>query len=175
MCIESTSSLSEGVENAVRVLQAVEAIRPGLKRIMASFHLPPPDAEDLAQDLIVLALSRGGQAVCLERWLLGVARKLCLMRRRAAQNRERRELAAAGDLVCLPPQEREDISRDLERGLACLPQQYQEVLRLRLSGCSSREIAAQTGYHPGSLRKLVKRCTERMACALVPTPSPRSS
>jgi RNA polymerase sigma factor (sigma-70 family) len=49
------------------------------------------------------------------------------------------------------------------RMLAACPPEHQQVLHLKRQGFSPEEIAAQTGMHPGSVRRLLRAVARRLA------------
>jgi RNA polymerase sigma-70 factor (ECF subfamily) len=52
-----------------------------------------------------------------------------------------------------------------ERLLALCPPDHHEVLRLRRDGLSRHEIAARTGLHEGSVRRILRRLARQVAFA----------
>ena len=48
--------------------------------------------------------------------------------------------------------------------LALCPPEHHEVLRLRRQGLLLEEIAARTGMHEGSIRRILRRLARRLAC-----------
>jgi RNA polymerase sigma-70 factor (ECF subfamily) len=53
-----------------------------------------------------------------------------------------------------------------ERLLAVCPPQHRQVLRLRRGGASAREIAGQIGIHEGSVRRVLRELSVRLACGM---------
>jgi RNA polymerase sigma-70 factor (ECF subfamily) len=51
-----------------------------------------------------------------------------------------------------------------QRMLALCPPEYHEVLQLKRQGLSLDEIAAQTGLHEGSVRRILRKLAGRLAC-----------
>lgn len=63
-----------------------------------------------------------------------------------------------------------------ERILELCPPSHREVVRLKRQGLSLAEIAARTGFHVGSVRRILYDLAKRMADVrkgAVPSPSPR--
>jgi RNA polymerase sigma factor (sigma-70 family) len=52
-----------------------------------------------------------------------------------------------------------------DRILALCPPEHHELLRLKLNGRSHAEIAAQTGLHPNSVRRILASLAERVEAA----------
>jgi|SRR6185437_13451201 len=131
----------------------------------------PADAEDIVQEALLRAYRgfdgfRGGDA---KPWLLTIVRN-CFFTA-AAQTRQRRHVplpdedAANDDLALIderpdPEQTamRTDHSRQFDRVLAGLPQEFREVLVLReMEDLSYREIAAVTGAPIGTVMSRLAR------------------
>ena len=51
-----------------------------------------------------------------------------------------------------------------ERLLALCPPEHHELLRLRRRGATAREIAAAVGIHEGSVRRVLRELSVRLAC-----------
>ena len=52
-----------------------------------------------------------------------------------------------------------------ERLLALCPPEHHELLRLRRQGATATEIAAQVGMHAGSVRRVLRDLSVRLACS----------
>jgi RNA polymerase sigma-70 factor (ECF subfamily) len=52
-----------------------------------------------------------------------------------------------------------------ERLLALCPHEHHELLRLRRQGATASEIAARVGMHPGSVRRVLRDLSIRLACS----------
>ena len=151
-----------------RVLAALERIRPRLKRVLAVFRMRSEDAQDLVQNLAVLALTRGQEAENLEAWLMGATWNLCRMRRRSMQHREAPPLDSIPEPLA-PLDEDERIARiDFERSLALLSPGRRKLLRLVVAGHRRRDIAAWTGYTGPGLRKRIARDVSFLASRNLP-------
>jgi RNA polymerase sigma-70 factor (ECF subfamily) len=105
----------------------------------------------------------------LQALLVTVARRRLVSRYRhyrAAITLERRRGAG---LESLPerrePQPSEVAEADelWQRMLALCPPEYHDLLRLRREGLRLREIAARTGMHEGSVRRILRRLARQMA------------
>ncbi len=131
--------------------------------LLRTYRIPPEDAEDLIQQTLLALVYRQGTVRNPEAWLLGVVRKKCLMYWRS--KRRRIDEPVGADLLewlagsTGPPQEKSDLSRDLETLLACLPQRYRRLLKLRFFlGLEVDEVAQQLGYRSSSIGKITSRC-----------------
>ena len=63
-----------------------------------------------------------------------------------------------------------------ERLLVLCPPEHHQLLRMRRSGASAREIAARVNIHEGSVRRILRDLSLRLACgsAASAPPAPRS-
>ncbi len=57
-----------------------------------------------------------------------------------------------------------------ERLLALCPPEHHALLNLRRSGASASEIAAQLGLHDGSVRRILRELSVRLACSVPANP-----
>lgn len=138
-------------------------LRPRLVRVLRSYRIPPADAEDLLQQAFLAFLYRIDSVNDPERWLLGVMRKKCLMYWRSARRRldeamdvERLEYLAAPED---PPQEGQDVARDVAAIVDRLPARYRSLVHLRFGlGLDAHEVARILGYSPSSIGKILSRC-----------------
>ena len=146
-------------------------MEPRLKRLLASYHIPPEDAEDLLQDTLVALLYQWERVRDPECWLLGTLRRHCLMYWR----NNRRRIYTLVDATVLewlsqpvaPSQERDDMLSDLENLLGRLPMRCRNLLRLRFQeGCEPPEIARRLGYRTSSIGKITHRCLTALSRAL---------
>ena len=55
-----------------------------------------------------------------------------------------------------------------ERLLALCPPEHHELLRLRRAGASASEIAARVGIHEGSVRRVLRDLSVKLACSASP-------
>ena len=153
-----------------RLLEALERCRPRLKQILASFHLPKHEAEDLLQDLIVLAIQKLQGIEILDSWLPATARYLCLANIR--KKRRRLEALQRCDSPSPPAPTGLDLCVDLAGALAVLPPKLRTVVILRAMGYRLSEIAGQMGHHTGTVHKLERRGMVKLAMQLgVGTPA----
>jgi RNA polymerase sigma factor (sigma-70 family) len=162
---------------AAELLELLAAARPKLRRMLASWHVPLEDAEDVLQDALVPVLrtwEQMGGVANREAWLLGTLR-ITIFQYWRARTRERRfleqlshELAASESA----PQERQDSARDLEALTADLPERDFQILWVRYGLClKPREAAELLGCRPDSVRKLCRRALERVRRRLPQPPA----
>jgi RNA polymerase sigma-70 factor (ECF subfamily) len=63
------------------------------------------------------------------------------------------------------PSESAEAAELWERLLALCPPEHHRLLRLRRCGATAHEIAAQIGMHEGSVRRVLRQLSVRLACA----------
>jgi RNA polymerase sigma-70 factor (ECF subfamily) len=142
-------------------------MRPRLRAVLARYSVPPQDAEDVLQEVFVAAWAGRGSILQLEGWLLGALRLKCALYWRKRRN-ERVQGVEAERLEELsaplsPRQERDAMRLDVESLTSHLEVRQRAALFLRFGeGLTSREVAAQLGYSPTSIRKLTCRCLEKV-------------
>jgi RNA polymerase sigma-70 factor (ECF subfamily) len=124
-------------------------------------RVPSKDAEDLVQDVFLLAMRRLAtlrDEAAFGSWLASIAR------RRATDYYRRGEPEPAelpGDLSVSDPPEAE--ARAALEAIRALPEAYRETLILRLvEGMTGPEIAARTGLTPESVRVNLHRGMKRL-------------
>lgn len=145
---------------------------PKLKRVLSRYRIPPQDAEDILQDTFLILISKLGTIRNPEAWLVGTLANRCIIYWRRHRSRLF-ELVDSTILELLsqseaPAQEQSDIRTDLEAMLSCLPNRCRSVLRLRYGfGCTTAEVAEQTGYCKSSVRKVTRRCLAALTEQLV--------
>jgi RNA polymerase sigma-70 factor, ECF subfamily len=147
-------------------------LRPKLKQILTRYRVPAHDAEDLVQESLVATIQKWQEIQEPEAWILVTLRNRCIVywrKRRAA-------LYDSVDTVILElltepvaaPQERAQLLWDLNDLLEELPPRCRKILRLRYGlGCDPAEVARNMGYHPGSVRKVARRCMAALTYQMV--------
>lgn len=131
------------------------------------------DAEDVAQEALVRALERIGSLRDRERfraWLVRIAWRAALDRRRADARRFRRDLAA---LSVDPPLGAEEVAVSGERrarvwrAIDALPEKLRLVTVLAaIEGHDTREVAALVGIAEGTVKSRLHAARARLAEAL---------
>ena len=88
-------------------------------------------------------------------------------RNRIAVEKERRFGGAQGEIFAVSrqptPSEIVQAEELWEQMLALCPPAHQNLLRLRRAGVPLPEIAARTGLHPGSIRRILRDLARKMA------------
>lgn len=175
----------EPTETATTFEDFLKAVEPRLKRLLALYHIPSEDAEDVLQQALLALLYQWERVRDPESWLFGTVRRHCLMYWRT----HRRRIYSAVDSTLLellsaplaPSQERTDLICDLESLIERLPRRCRSVLRLRFRlGYEPAEVAQMLGYRDSSIGKITTRCLaalsrELLASGLVeslPEPGP---
>lgn len=136
--------------------------------ILSSSRIPPQDAEDLVQTVLLRFHVKRRTIEQPSSWLRGALRKECLMYWRT----RRRSLTVAVDTALLevasdetvPAQERAVMRRNLETWISKLDYRCRTLLRLRYKlGMQPREVAEETGYKPSSVDKVTRRCLDALS------------
>lgn len=149
------------------LVEILEGMRPRLKRILRTYHIPGQDAEDLIQEALLEALRQWEAIRNVEAWLAGTLRVKCAQywRRLRAEPVQAVDPSALADLCqSRPPAQELDAAlldlRNLTRGLG---ERHRTVLWLRFGlGLSTKEVAQRLGYCPASVRKLTCRSIARL-------------
>ena len=152
-----------------------DQLKPKLLRYCTYRCGDPDAAEDIVQEAMVRLWRRDADRPPADpaAWLFTTARHLILDGEKVAGNRQR--LLAS---KTLPEAEREQADRALEREqerkrvqevLGRMPQRSREILMLRYSGFSYREIAGKVGIAPGSVGTLLARAERRFLELLRPS------
>jgi len=147
-------------------------LRPRLKQVLGRYRIPAHDAEDLVQEALVSTIQKWDVIRDPEAWLLVTLRNRCVVYWRKRRNSLYNSVdTAILELLSEPvaaPQERAELIWDLDNLLAELPPRCRKLLRLRYGlGYDSAEVAERMGYHPSSVRKVVRRCMAALTYQMV--------
>jgi RNA polymerase sigma-70 factor (ECF subfamily) len=160
-------------------------LRMVVRRYLPSGLRPKFDSVDVVQSVWV-HVWKGLRGVAwqfsdrdhLRALLVTVTRRRLVSRFRHYRAAVEREESAAGDLDRLPARcgpGPEDVARAdelWERVLALVPPAHHELLRLRRQGFTMEEIAARTGLHEGSVRRVFRQLARHLALAERPASAP---
>lgn len=142
-------------------------LRPRIRQVFSNFRIPAFDAEDVLQEVLVIAFLKWDSIRIKDAWLLGTLRKKCALYWKR-QRDDRLQGVDFGTLEELcrpvePGQERIERRLDLAALTSGLCRRHRLVLWLRYGlGLSASEIAARTGYCDSSIRKLTCRSVARL-------------
>jgi DNA-directed RNA polymerase specialized sigma24 family protein len=153
---------------ATRLVESLERLRPRLKQIMWSFRLREEQAEDVLQDLLLVALDHLHRSAIedLDAWILVTLRYQCLMHLRKEEARRRRETVWCELFAGRRPGPGMQLREALQAGIAQLPGKQRQILRLRLAGHSNVEISELTGTSIHVVRKLCLLAVRRLRVLL---------
>jgi RNA polymerase sigma factor (sigma-70 family) len=150
---------------------SLEAVLPRmrgrLKHVLALFHVPAQDAEDVLQEAFLVAARKWDEVRNKEAWLIGTLRYKCFLYWKR-QNNGRMEPYDLADLerLCepIPPvQERAERRIDLGTLTQDLSSHHRKALWLRFGyGLTHEEIASRLGYCASSIRKMTGRSLARI-------------
>jgi len=147
--------------------ELVTRLRPRIRQVFSGFRIPAFDAEDVLQEVLLIAYLKWSSIHTKDAWLLGALRKKCALYWKR-QRDDRLEAVEPWTLESLsepqsPGQERTERRLDLKTLTEDLGQRHRNVLWLRYGlGLSAAEIAARTGYCDSSIRKLTCRSVARI-------------
>jgi RNA polymerase sigma factor (sigma-70 family) len=154
----------------------VRQVRPRLKILLARYHIPLQDCEDLLQTTLLQLVYQWDRIRDHEAWLMGTMKRQCLMywrdqRRRLYQAVDSALLELVSEPVA-PEQERAELMRDLEVLIDRLPARCRALLTLRFQlGYEPAEVAAMLGYSAASIGKITSRCLAALNRELLATGS----
>ncbi len=152
-----------------------EQLKPKLLRYCTYRCGDPDTAEDIVQEAMVRLWRRNVEEPPADpaAWLFTTARNLILDGDKVARNRQR--LLASNPLDEAEPEqtdralEREHERKRVREMLGRMPRRSREILMLRYSGFSYREIAGEVGVAPGSVGTLLARAERRFLELLRPS------
>jgi RNA polymerase sigma-70 factor (ECF subfamily) len=195
MNIDSLDDLLEKLNggDAAAAEQAFAAYEPYLRKVVRRL-LPAPmrakfDSVDVVQSVcgdVFAAFREGGMrfgnVAQLRSFLVRATRNRFIDRVRQNQTAVRRE-RRLGDVEpsALPrsaqprPSESAAAEELWERLLALCPPEHHRVLWLRRQGASAGEIAAEVGMHEGSVRRVLRNLSVRLACHPAGMTAPRAA
>lgn len=153
-------------------------IWPRQRKVLAAFHVPPEDAEDLVQDTLVQFVRKRKDIHSPEQWFAGALRNQCRMYWRTHS----RKLTVAVDDSILElmaggaesDAERAALRRGVARHISALDHRCRQLLRLRYRlDLDDDEVARETGYRPASVDKVTRRCVRALSRRIAAADGPR--
>ncbi len=152
-----------------------DELKPKLLRYCTYRCGDPDTAEDIVQEAMVRLWRRDAVQPPADptSWLFTTARHLILDGDKVARNRRR--LLASNPVDESEPEradralEREEEREKVRKVLGRMPERSREILMLRYSGFSYREIAGEVGVAPGSVGTLLARAERRFLELLGPS------
>jgi RNA polymerase sigma-70 factor (ECF subfamily) len=185
MSIDSLDSLLEKLNSgdAAAAEQAFLTYEPYLRKVVRRL-LPAElrakfDSIDVVQSIYCDVFSafreggmRFGNVLQLRAFLIKATRNRFIDRVRQYQNAARRELPMSDNrnaqlqLTREPrPSESAEAQELWQRLLELCPREHHQLLWLRRRGASAGEIATVTGLHEGSVRRILRELSLRLACS----------
>src|SRR5947207_6269569 len=77
----------ELAENVIPFEEFLRSVEPKLKRLLAAYHIPTDDAEDVLQQALLALVYRWERVHDPESWLFGTLKQLCFMYWRGRRRR----------------------------------------------------------------------------------------
>lgn len=154
-------------ENEDELEELLRRLKPRFAGILRRFRIPPQDAEDRVQNVLVQFVYKRSQIRNPAPWLLGALRRECLMYLRTC----RRSRTVPVDTAILellgeasmPDAERADLRRRLGKWIGKMSFKCRRLLRFRyLEELDAKEIARRTGFKPSSVDKVTRRCLQAL-------------
>lgn len=170
----------DGDAEAVRAL--VSGSYPHVLRFAKTLCATPQDAEDAAQEALIILYSRIGMlraTAALGSWMFRIVRNECLRRARMFSRTAARVSSWDAAAVC-PPVE-DDVLARLEAeavvaAIVALPGDLRRVLILRdVQGCSGRAVAEELGLSVAAMKSRLHRARATVRAALLTGKSPSPS
>jgi RNA polymerase sigma factor (sigma-70 family) len=155
-----------GESRSIEEILSDRRLRRSLGQVLYQYRIPVQDAEDLIQDVMLLAVSKWSGIRAPEAWLFGTLRNRCILywRGRAQHDRRFEQLDdTAMQPASAPEQARWELLADLGAATRRLPatQRRLVILRCRL-GLTPPEAAAAIGLAHGSVRSILNRGLARL-------------
>lgn len=153
--------------------QTLAEVQPRLQWVFRRLRIPQQDREDLLQETLLQFVQKQASIREPQAWLPAALRRQCLMYWRS---RRRRLYSTVDDTLLdlmrndppAPPQEQDDLRRDLAAAVARLPLRCRRTLKLRYAlGYGADETADRLGYRRSGIYKIVERCLAALTCVLV--------
>jgi RNA polymerase sigma factor (sigma-70 family) len=149
-----------------QIAECMHQARPRLQALFRSHRCSHEDAEDIAQEALLVLVRRWDEIADPQAFLFGVVRNqiLSLLRRR----RSHREVSvdeSSLEQIEAPddPQAQADSRHDVRALLSVLPARGGQIVEMRYGeGLSSREIAEEMSYAVSSVRKIAARNLHRL-------------
>ena len=159
---------NSGDEGEADLAGLLRRLSPALQATLRQFRIPPEDADDVVQQVLLQFVRKRSHIRAAEPWLRGAVRNECRMywrsrsrRLTVAVDQAVLELVAVGDGE---EPERAVLRRGLGRWLTTLSWKCRSLLRMRYTlGLDVRQVAEQTGYQPSSVDKVTKRCLDTLS------------
>ena len=141
-----------------------QRLEPRLKQIVNRYRVPAQDAEDILQTALIATLRNWSMLADPEGWLIRTVINQCLMYHRSRRRRPEESLDEGTELLPVPsPEERIADREEVERRLAKLPLQCQQLFRLRfIYGFNAKEVAELMGSKVSSVYNTTHRCTKML-------------
>lgn len=142
-----------------------------LQSILRGYRIPPWDAEDVLQEVLLQLLLKRSEVRCPVGWLLVTLRNRCIIYWRHRRRRLGREVGVDPEDLVLraggsaPEQRRVELRMDLTAALAAaLPPRRRELLvRYNVLGEGIEQLGPGLGYSPASVRKTTSRARRAVA------------
>lgn len=142
-------------------------VKPKLYGVLARYGIPPEDAEDLIQTVIVQYWEKRHIVREPLKWIPAALHNICKMHWRT-RGRSRVIFVDQPLLEVLaeeetPEQESKVARRELSTLISRLKERCRKILKMRYLGYDRHEIAGETGYKLSGIDKVSKRCIDELS------------
>lgn len=149
-------------ESGQKALAALERVEPNLRGILQWFRIPPDDAQDLRQEILLALVRCWDRIESPEGWLISALFRQCARYVKQRKRQGRIQSLDAPALEALAPlrepdQREAEVRRDLRAVLRRLRPRERLALLLRYRGLSREEVAERLGCRPASVGKVGSR------------------
>ncbi|GAA2644567.1 MULTISPECIES: RNA polymerase sigma factor [Streptomyces] len=158
------------------VTALVSGSHPNVRRFAYSLCASPEDAEDAAQEALIILYRKIGMlraSGALASWMFRIVRNECLRRARLVPRERSAPLPDTGEAVMSAEDEvleRLEAAR-VARAIAALPADQRRVLIMRdIQGYSGRMAADALGLSPAAMKSRLHRARAALRHALYPIP-----
>lgn len=148
--------------------ELLRRLKPSLDAILRRFRIPPQDAQDRIQNVLLHYLHKRSQIRNPGAWLRGALRRECLMYLRTC--RRSRTVAVDEAIIeflggsWVPDPEGADLHRRLHRWIGKMSYKCRRLLLLRyFEGLDTEQTARRTGFKKSSVDKVTRRCVQALA------------
>jgi RNA polymerase sigma factor (sigma-70 family) len=159
------------VNGSAAIDQALPALwqrlYPRMQRVVYGYRILPQDAEDLVQEVLLLAVRKWSVIRDPEAWLLGTLMKCCIIYRRRRSQHHRRfvplDAIVEATAAIAPVQAKGELLADLGAAARRLPRTQRRLVVLRFHlGLTPLEAARAMGFAHDSVRKILDRAQVRL-------------
>lgn len=148
--------------------ELLRRLKPSFDAILRRFRIPPQDAPDRIQNVLLHYLYKRSQVRNPAAWLRGALRRECLMYLRTC--RRSRTVAVDEAIIeiigpsWVPDPANADLHRRLRKWIGKMSYKCRKLLILRyFEDLDTEQTAKRTGFKKSSVDKVTRRCVQALA------------